>query len=77
MAVMSIRIDDKKRKNLKILASIQGKSMGGIVSDLIDEYIDANKDDLPSTKESMYMMQMSESSFEEWDNKEDEIYNDL
>ena len=74
---MSIRIDDRKRKTLKVLASIQGKTMGKILSELIDDYIDANKKDLPITNESINLMKMSESSFEEWDNKEDEIYDKL
>ncbi|MCP4457956.1 MAG: hypothetical protein GY816_08030 [Cytophagales bacterium] len=74
---MSIRIDDQKRRTLKILASIQGKSMGGILSELIDEYIETNKNDLPLTQDSKMLMKLSESSFGEWDNDEDEIYNDL
>jgi hypothetical protein len=41
---MSIRIDDTKRKALKVIASIEGKSMGGIVSELIDDYIKQNKE---------------------------------
>ena len=77
MSVMSIRIDDRKRKTLKVLASIQGKTMGGILSELIDEYIETNKSDLPLTPESKNLMKLSESSFGEWDNDEDEIYNDL
>lgn len=43
MGVMIIRIDNSKRKALKIIASIEGKSMGGIVSELIEEYIKLNK----------------------------------
>jgi len=62
MAVMSIRIDDKKRRALKVLASAQGKTMGGILSELIDEYID---------------LRLSKKSFDEWDNEEDEVYNEL
>lgn len=77
MSVMSIRIDDRKRKTLKVLASIQGKTMGGILSELIDDYIDANKKDLPITNESINLMNMSETSFDEWDNKEDQIYDGL
>ena len=43
MSVMSIRIDNTKRKALKVIASIEGKSMGGIVSELIEDYIKKNK----------------------------------
>ena len=80
MSVMSIRIDDNTRRALKIIASIEGKSMGGIVSELIEEYLEENRDKLKNLadKESLRdIMKMSESSFSEWDNEEDEIYDRL
>ncbi len=80
MSVMSVRIDDNKRKALKIIASIEGKSMGGIVTELIDNYIDEKKDVLINLSESENLkeiMKMSEFSFSEWNNEEDEIYNTL
>ncbi len=80
MSVMSIRIDDNKRKILKIIASIEGKTMGSIVSELIDEYIKKNKKKIAeiSEKEDLNaIMKLSEKSFSEWDNEEDEIYNEL
>ncbi|MCH8128115.1 hypothetical protein IIC38_19535 [candidate division KSB1 bacterium] len=80
MSVMSIRIDDKKRKALKIIASIEGKTMGGIVSELIDNYISINKEKIKTLSENKQLhdiMKISEASFMEWDNEEDEIYNNL
>ncbi len=80
MSVMSIRIDDNKRKALKIIASIEGKTMGGIVSDLIEDYITENMEKVKglSEKENLReIMNMSEKSFMEWDNEDDEIYNIL
>lgn len=80
MDVMSIRIDNSKRKALKVIASIEGKSMGGIVSELIEDYINKNKEKIKglSEKENLNeIMKMSEKSFMEWDNEEDEIYNEL
>jgi len=80
MSVMSIRIDDNKRRALKVIASIEGKSMGGIVSELIEDYIKQNKEKIKqlSEKENLNeVMKMSEKSFMEWDNEEDEIYNEL
>lgn len=77
---MSFRIDDKKRKALKIIASIEGKSMCGIVSELIEDYIKKNKGkikELPEKENLHEIMKMSEKSFIEWDNEEDEIYNEL
>ncbi len=80
MSVMSVRIDDMKKKELKLIAAIQGKTMGGIISALIDQYIQTNKQELKNLSEYnnlQNIMKMSESSFMEWDNKEDEIYNEL
>ena len=80
MSVMSIRIDDNKRKALKIIASIEGKTMGGIVSELIDNYINTNKEKIRSLSEKedlREIMKVSEASFMEWDNEEDEVYNEL
>jgi len=80
MSVMSIRIDNTKRKALKVIASIEGKTMGGIVSELIEDYIKENRDKIKglSEKENLNeIMKMSEKSFMEWDNEEDEIYNEL
>lgn len=80
MSVMSIRIDENKRKALQVIASIEGKTMGWIISDLIDDYIKKNKEKikkLPEKENLQEIMKMSEPSFMEWDNDEDEIYNNL
>jgi predicted transcriptional regulator len=80
MAVMSIRIDDKKRKLLKVIASIEGKPIGAIISELIDDYVSKNKKKLSLLSESAEIkeiMALSKISFSDWDNEEDEIYNDL
>jgi len=80
MGVMSIRIDDKKRKVLKVIASLEGKSMGGIVEELIEDYIRKNRKKIIdfSEKENLNeIMKISETSFWDWNNEEDEIYNNL
>lgn len=80
MSVMSIRIDDSKRKALKVIASLEGKTIGGIVTELIEDYVHRNKKKILelSEKENLSeIMKMSEYSFMEWDNEEDEIYNNL
>ena len=80
MGVMSIRISDKKKKMLKVIASIQGKTIGGLIEELLDEYIDKNmkglKDTIKADDLSM-IMQLTEESFLDWENDEDEIYNSL
>ncbi len=80
MGVMSVRIDDNKRRVLKVIASLEGKTMGGIISELIDDYIRKNKMKVRLISEKANLkeiMALSETSFMEWDNEEDEIYNDL
>ena len=54
--------------------------MGNIISELIDEYIRINRTRINQIAEKSDLkdiMALSESSFMEWDNDEDEIYNDL
>jgi len=77
MSVMSIRIDDEKRKKLKAIASIQGKTMSSIVESLIDDYIEEYVNNSDQKSELTSIMKVSEPSFEEWENDEDEIYDDL
>ena len=77
MAVMSILIPNDKRKKLKAIASIEGKSMSNIVSDLIEHYVSETWERLKDKEELKEIMSVSESSFLEWDNNEDEVYNDL
>lgn len=77
MSVMSIRIPDEKRKQLKAIASLEGKTMSSLVSDLIEEYVAEASIKLKESKELSEIMKASEASFSEWDNQEDEVYNDL
>lgn len=80
MSVMSVRIDDQKRRALKVIASLEGKTIGGVISELIDDYIRKNKMKIHQISEKSGLreiMMLSENSFMEWDNEEDEIYNDL
>ena len=77
MGVMSIRIPEEKRKKLKAIASLEGKSMTNIVSELIEEYVIEAQKRLKDKAELKEIMKASESSFSEWDNDEDEVFNDL
>ena len=79
MSVMSIRVDDEKRKMLKAIASIEGKTLSSLVGKLIEEYIQENKAKLKllEKSESSEFMKLSEESFSEWDNEEDAIYDNL
>jgi hypothetical protein len=80
MAVMSIRIKDEERKLLKALASLEGRTMTEVVSELLGEYIRKSQARLTRSGKSAEvraMMKLSEASFSEWDNKEDDVYDRL
>ena len=80
MSVMSIRIDDGRRKLLKALASLEGRSMSDVVAQLIDEYTERRSNQLArddASVELQALMKVSESAFSERDNAEDAVYDNL
>ncbi len=80
MAVMSIRIKDEERKLLKALASLEGRTMTEVVSELLSEYVRKRKSQLTRSGKSAEIraiMRLSESSFADWDNMEDDIYDSI
>lgn len=80
MSVLSIRIKDNKRKLLKIISAFEDKTIGSLIESWIDDYIEKNKDKYTQTltdQELQGILKISEPSFSEWDNDEDEVYNDL
>jgi hypothetical protein len=80
MAVMSIRIKDQERKLLKAIASLEGRTMTEVVSELVAEYVRKRQVQLNRSGESAEvraLMRLSESSFAEWNNKDDDIYDSL
>ena len=77
---MSIRINDEKRKLLKVSASVEGETISAVVSKLIDGYIEEKKGNIIKLLEADEMKaftKISEPSFKEWDSDENEIYNDM
>ena len=81
MGVMSIRISDKNKKLLKIIASYEGKTIGKLIGEMLEDYIDRNKDRLSfitaQEEHGLEIMKLSEEAFSDWDNTEDDIYNEL
>ncbi|MEX0661925.1 MAG: hypothetical protein WD381_01290 [Balneolaceae bacterium] len=74
---MSIRVNDDKKRKLKAIASIQGKTMSSIIENLIDEYITEYYNSNEQNEELKSIMKVSEPSFNEWDNDEDDVYDNL
>ncbi|MBP1599221.1 MAG: hypothetical protein H6Q05_4598 [Acidobacteria bacterium] len=80
MAVMSVRVKDDERRLLKALASLEGRTMSDLVSELLGDYLRKRKAQLArggKSAEVQALMKLSESSFAEWDNREDEVYDGL
>ena len=62
---------------MKAIASLKGKSMSSIVESLIDNYVSGFYQEDEQADELKAIMKVSEPSFEEWDNDEDSVYDDL
>jgi RAB protein geranylgeranyltransferase component A len=80
MSVLSIRIKDNKRKLLKVISALEETTISNLVESWIDDYLEKNRkkyNDELSDSSLIHMMKISEPSFEEWDNPEDDVYNDL
>lgn len=80
MSVVSIRIGDSKRRLLKIISSLEDKTIGRLIEEWIDEHMKKHRSryqDLLEKEHLTGMMRISESSFAEWDNDEDEVYDRL
>jgi|TARA_Y100000310_G_scaffold287088_1_gene311763 RAB protein geranylgeranyltransferase component A len=80
MSVLSIRIKDNKRKLLKVISALEETTISNLVESWIDDYLEKNRkkySDELSDSSLIHMMKISEPSFEEWDNPEDDVYNDL
>lgn len=80
MSVISIRIKDRKRRLLKIISSLEDKTIGGLIEEWIDEHVEKNRAEYQEVLEKEHltgMMRISEPAFGEWDNDEDEICDDL
>ena len=80
MSVLSIRIKDNKRKLLKVISALEETTSSNLVESWIDDYLEKNRkkySDELSDSSLIHMMKISEPSFEEWDNPEDDVYNEL
>ena len=90
MSVLSVRINEQKRKLLKIISALEEKTIGGLIEFWIDEHVEKNKAhyysqlaDSPLIDSENDLDQIAEwlkvpaPEFKEWDNEDDDIYNDM
>jgi len=80
MNTISLNIETNQQQFLNTLAIREGKTISDIIIELIDNYIISrdNKIEMMNEKKNITaLMKLSESSFDEWDNEEDDIYDSL
>lgn len=69
-----IEIEDVKQKSLEQIAAQKGQRVSEFVSEIIDDYL---RQTYSESREIKGSMKLSETSFNEWDNEEDSIYDHL
>lgn len=73
-----LEIEHSKQKSLETLAEQKGKQVNEFVKEIVDDYLArqaaAEKE---AGFETQSLMSLSETSFNEWDNDEDAIYDKL
>jgi hypothetical protein len=71
---LTIEIEDIKQKSLELVALEKGKQITDVIRELIDDYLRQRSIE---NEQNNFLMKLSESSFNEWDNEEDAIYDTL
>jgi hypothetical protein len=71
---LTIEIEDIKQKSLELVALEKGKQIADVIKELIDDYLRQRS---VENEQNNFLMKLSESSFNEWDNEEDAIYDTL
>ena len=71
---LTIEIEEIKRKSLEQIATQKGKKVSEFVKEILDDYLRRN---VAENEEVNGMMKLSETSFKEWDNEEDAVYDHL
>lgn len=67
---LTLEIEDVKQKSLEKMATRKGKKVSEFVKEILDDYLAENE-------ENNEIMKLSETSFNEWDNEEDAVYDRL
>lgn len=71
---LTIEIEELKRKSLESIAAQKGKKVSEFVVEILDDYLHRKE---VETKDVSGLMKLSETSFDEWDNEEDAVYDKL
>jgi fructose-1,6-bisphosphatase/sedoheptulose 1,7-bisphosphatase-like protein len=71
---LTIEIEDIKRKSLENIAAQNGKKISEFVVEILDDYLHQKN---AESQKIGSLMKLSETSFNEWDNEEDAVYDKL
>lgn len=71
---LTVEIEEAVQKSLEEMATENGKQVGQFVVDIIDEYVDRSS---AEGRASRRFMRLSETSFKEWNNEDDAVYDNL
>lgn len=71
---LTIELEDVKRKSLESIAARHDKKINEFVVEILDDYL--RRKNIES-EETSGLMSLSETSFGEWDNEEDAVYDKL
>jgi len=71
---LTIELEDVKRKSLESIAAQHDKKINEFVVEILDDYL--HRKNIES-EETNGMTILSETSFNEWDNEEDAVYDKL
>lgn len=71
---LTIEIEDIKQKSLEQIATQKGKKVSEFVKEILDDYLRRN---VAESEEINGMTKLSETSFNEWNNEEDAVYDHL
>ncbi len=71
---LTIEIEDIKQKSLENIAAQRGKKVSEFVVEILDDYLHQKK---AENQEISGLMKLSETTFNEWDNEEDAVYDKL
>lgn len=73
-----IEIEHSKQKSLETLAEQKGKQVSEFVKEIVGDYLTQQANaEKEASFETQNLMRLSETSFNEWDNDEDAIYDKL
>ena len=71
---LTVDIKDKTQRSLEKFASENGKQVSQYAAEIIDDFIGRTATE---RAESFAFMRLAETTFSEWDNDEDAIYDTL